>query len=74
LDANTADVGIGWISYNQLKLRRGFLPDFVLCGSRFMPHAVVTYRNFWLSASPHRPAVLRTFANGGDWPAIGPCT
>lgn len=78
-DANTSDNGIGWISYEQLRKRRifngvpGVLQDFALCKGRFMPHAVITYRNFWLSSLPHRPAVLRDFANGAGWPAIGPC-
>lgn len=73
LDADPSQNGIGWTSYDQLQLRRGFLDNFVLCTGRVMPHAVITYRNFWLSASPHRPAVLRTFQNGGGWPQIGPC-
>ena len=73
LDGSAANSGIGWISYEQLRLRQGLLDSFVLCDGRVMPHAVITYRNFWLSASPHRPAALRTFANGAGWPAIGPC-
>lgn len=74
-DADTSNNGIGWISYEQLRQRRnnGLLQDYALCDPRFMPHAVITYRNFWLSASPHRPAVLRDFANGVGWPAIGSC-
>lgn len=50
-----------------------FLGGYELCESRIMPHAVTTYRNFWLSASPHQPAALRDFTNGAGWPAIGPC-
>jgi hypothetical protein len=75
LDADTSDGGIGWITYEQLRKRRefGILKDFALCEGRIMPHAVITYRNFWLSNLPHRPAVLRTFSNGAGWPAIGPC-
>jgi len=75
LDADTSNNGIGWISYEQLRLRRefGILQNIALCEGRFMPHAVITYRNFWLSASPHRPAVLRDFTNGAGWPALGPC-
>ena len=73
LDSNATDFGINWTSYGQLKRRRNILSDFVLCDSRFMPHAVTTYRNFWLSALPHRPAVLRDFNDGSDWPALGPC-
>ncbi|TIL41860.1 MAG: carboxypeptidase regulatory-like domain-containing protein [Mesorhizobium sp.] len=73
LDSNSGPAGIGWISYDQLRGRRGFLDNFVLCEGRIMPHAVITYRNFWLSGSPHQPAVLRNFSNGSGWSAIGPC-
>jgi hypothetical protein len=73
LDADSSEFGLGWLSYDQLLLRHDFLQGFVLCESRVMPHAVITYRNFWLSAGPHRPAVLRDFANGADWPAFGVC-
>lgn len=73
LDADPSQNGIGWISYDQLRQRRGFLKDFVLCEQRVMPHAVITYRNFWLSAAPHRPAVLRTFSNGAGWLPLGTC-
>jgi len=74
-DADTSNNGIGWITYEQLRRRRefGILQDIALCEGRIMPHAVITYRNFWLSALPHQPAVLRTFSNGAGWPAIGPC-
>ena len=64
---------VDWTTYDQLKNRRGFLKSFVLCEDRFMPHAVITYRNFWLSGSPHRPAVLRTFQDGSNWAQLGPC-
>jgi len=73
LDANPSSSGIGWTSYDQLELRQSVIGSFVLCDMRIMPHAVITYRNFWLSASPHRPAILRDFQNGGGWPKIGAC-
>jgi hypothetical protein len=73
LDADSSEFGLGWISYEQLQLRYDFLQGFVLCESRVMPHAVTTYRNFWLSTGPHRPAVLRDFVDGADWPALGVC-
>lgn len=73
LDADASSSGIGWITYDQLRIHRGFLQNIALCGGRQMPHAVITYRNFWLSASPHRPAALRNFNNGAGWPALGPC-
>lgn len=64
--------GINWNRYDQLKARRGFLSSFVLCDDRFMPHALITYRNFWLSGSPHRPGALRNFSDA-NWPALGQC-
>jgi hypothetical protein len=71
-DSNSAS-GVNWIRYDQLKLRQGTLKSFVLCNNRFMPHAVITYRNFWLSSSPHQPGALRNYADGSDWPAFGAC-
>jgi len=75
LDADPSDGGIGWITYEQLRQRRefGILDYIALCDARVMPHAVTTYRNFWLSASPHRPAVLRDFSNGAGWTPLGVC-
>ena len=73
LDPDPTELGIGWTSYEQLKFYYDFLDNIVLCRSRVMPHAVTTYRNFWLSAGPHRPAVLRDFVDGADWPAYGVC-
>ena len=72
-DDDTSAGGVNWTTYDQLKARHSFLKDFVLCSGRQMPHAVVTYRNFWLSANPHRPAVLRTYADGAAWTALGDC-
>ena len=72
-DASAANTGIGWITYDQLRGRRPFLDSFVLCDGRVMPHAITTYRNFWLSVGPHQPAALRNFSNGTGWTAIGPC-
>ncbi|HSE64301.1 MAG TPA: hypothetical protein VLG15_11895, partial [Thermoanaerobaculia bacterium] len=64
---------VDWTTYDQLKGRHDFLKGFVLCEDRFMPHAVITYRNFWLSGSPHRPASLRTFQDGSNWTQLGIC-
>jgi hypothetical protein len=76
LDASTDPGGLGWITYEQLRNYRefGLLQSYALCDPRLMPHAAITYRNFWLSTSPHRPAALREFTNGSGWPEIGPCT
>jgi hypothetical protein len=43
---------------------------------KLMPNAKVTFDNFWLSATPHRPAVLAAFSDGRvdtPWTAIGLC-
>ncbi len=72
--------GNSWTTYEQLTFRRSFLENYVLCGGtarsdyRYMPHAVVTYRNFWLSGTPHRPGVLRSYADGATWPTFGECS
>ena len=50
--------GISWAAYSQFSLRKGTI-QFYTCGdSKYMPHALMTYRNFWLSLGPHRPDVL----------------
>jgi hypothetical protein len=51
----------------------GFSIKSFVCGpGRIMPNAKVTYRNFWLSTAPHRPAAL---GNGGldNWAPADPC-
>jgi hypothetical protein len=73
LDDGTTQDKLDWVTYDQLKLRHDFLKSIVLCSGRLMPHAVVTYRNFWLSGSPHRPGVLRTYTDGSAWTALGDC-
>jgi hypothetical protein len=65
--------GLNWTRYDQLKGRHSFLKSFVLCEAREMPHAVITYRNFWLSGSPHRPGKLRDFVDGANWTQFGDC-
>ena len=65
--------GLNWNRYDQLRGRHDFLKSFVLCEDRYMPHAVITYRNFWLSGSPHRPGALRNFSDGSNWTQLGVC-
>src|SRR5262249_53231464 len=70
---DTSPSGINWVTYEQFKAQRSTIKGFVLCDNRFMPHAVITYRNFWLSASPHEPGALRNYSDGAAWPALGAC-
>jgi protocatechuate 3,4-dioxygenase beta subunit len=72
-DDDASPSGINWTTYDQLKLRHDTVKGFVLCDNRFMPHAVVTYRNFWLSGSPHQPGALRNYSDGAAWPMFGEC-
>lgn len=72
--------GIDWNRYDQLRPRRNDVRDLVIgpaisdTAARVMPHALVTYRNFWLDQVPaHRPAQLWNFTdpNPPGWVAIG---
>ncbi len=66
---------LNWNEYSEFELGNAAfnLRYTVLCEGRYMPHAAITYRNFWLSAVPHRPEELRTFQKLPDWPRIGQC-
>ncbi|MEO8066481.1 MAG: hypothetical protein ABI599_02185 [Flavobacteriales bacterium] len=64
---------INWSTYEQLKgAYPPTLKSYALCDGRIMPHAAVTYRNYWLSALPHSPEELRTFSDG-TWTPLGDC-
>ena len=75
---NTRDGQISWDTWDGPNPFDGFKEDgstikAFVCGPwPIMPHAKVTYTNFWLSTSPHRPAAL---ANGGvdTWAPTDPC-
>ncbi len=60
-----------WNTFNGMKLKRASVSALV-CGAHLMPHANVTFKNFWLS-SPSEPAALGAFTTAG-WPAIGTCS
>lgn len=75
--------GRDWNRYDQMS-SRPFIRDFAIgpnwtTGSgRLMPHALVTYRNFWLqtSVAPNpqgsRAQRLWEYSDGAVWPAYGP--
>jgi hypothetical protein len=61
---------IEWKTYEELQLKYNKVQDLVCEGnSRPMPHAKVTYNNFWSSASP---AFLASFT-AANWIAFGAC-
>jgi hypothetical protein len=63
---------LDWHTYASFQKRRYSIKDTVCSSLKDMPHAMVTYKNFWLSQGPHRPAVLAAF-KASDWPAFGAC-
>ena len=71
--SSDAGLGLNWNDYLlQFAPNRGGI-RYAVCNAKYMPHALMTYRNFWLSASPHQPTVLETFA-GPSWAAFPPGT
>ncbi len=60
-------------SFDDFKAKRNII-DIMVCGSgKSMPHAFVTYRNFWQSSSPSQPNALASYSDGSGWTAIGTC-
>jgi cytochrome c5 len=76
VSANTLS-GINWATFDQFKYKHdpvhGDPIGGYVCGpGRYMPHALITYRNFWLSTNPSQSAKLRDFITTG-WLQIGNC-
>jgi hypothetical protein len=63
---------VNWSRYEQFQNFRGSVQNLVCGDDKFMPHALMTYRNFWLEGGPHKPTVLGSFAVPG-WAAFGTC-
>jgi hypothetical protein len=63
---------LNWSRYDQFQNHRGIIQSFVCGDDKFMPHALMTYRNFWLEGGPHSPTVLGSFAVPG-WASFGGC-
>ena len=61
--------GINWTAYPQFQLHRTTIQNYVCGANKYMPHALMTYRNFWLLSGPHRPTVLGSFT-ASDWAAF----
>ena len=65
---NTRNSFVSWDTWDGPGAFDGFKEEggtikALVCGpTRVMPHAKVTFNNFWLSTNPHRPAAL---GNGG---------
>jgi hypothetical protein len=76
-DSNDDASGLDWNRYDQFKINRDSIASIAvgahISGSgRSMPHALVTYRNFWLDQKPtHRPKKLWGYNDPPDWLPIG---
>jgi hypothetical protein len=53
---STRDDGLDWNEYFSFHSRAGN----IVCGTRDMPNAPVTWYNFWFSTSPYQPALLQS--------------
>jgi hypothetical protein len=86
-DSSDDSTGLDWNRYDQMSLT-GFRNDFIRLlavgpnwttgSARIMPHALVTYRNFWLQTTVHpnpqgsRAQRLWEYVDGANWAAFGP--
>ena len=61
---------LSWMTYAQFQPRRGSV-SYDVCTGHTMPHAKITFENFW-TATPSRADVLAGFT-ASDWAAIGTC-
>jgi hypothetical protein len=61
--------GITWTGYAQFQLHQATIQSYVCGNNKYMPHALMTYRNFWLLSGPHRPYVLGNFT-ATDWAGL----
>lgn len=70
--------GINWDTYSTTASYRSLINTDVCKSSKVMPHATLTYINFWTNPYPLTPSPSQTLATftdgtGGVWPAIGTC-
>lgn len=64
---------LDWDSYAEFAAARNLI-YFDVCDFKSMPHANITFKNLWLSDSPHAPDVLGSYTGPSGWgAALGPC-
>jgi hypothetical protein len=71
-DSDDSNFGLNWTNFDQFRNKYTAIQGYVCGSSKFMPHAKVTFNNFWLSTNPSRPAALRDFI-APQWTQIGNC-
>lgn len=73
--ATDPDFGHNWATYQQFQNDASAIQSYACGATKFMPHALITYRNFWLSVGPHMPDVLANPGVAGWTPFPAPgCT
>jgi hypothetical protein len=73
--SSSSPFALNWVTFDQFKSYQPNVKSDVLCGTTlFMPHAKITFGNFWDPAykPPFRPDFLRNFETAG-WAKIGTC-
>jgi hypothetical protein len=70
---SVTDDSISWNTYDQFSLKHDRIQEYVCSPQKEMPHALITYKNFWLSKNPHRPGTLAAFKSLPEWAAFGNC-
>jgi hypothetical protein len=72
-DSASNNDSISWDTYDQFVADRPTIQDYVCGQQKEMPHALITFKNFWLSKNPHSPDSLAKFQSLPEWPAFGSC-
>jgi hypothetical protein len=65
---------LDWSKYSNFKQNRPTIKAYVCDGpeNRYMPHALITYVNFWQSSGPNSPKSFGEFS-APDWASFGSC-
>lgn len=66
------DDELSWVSYAQFLNYRSTIQNRICTLNKPMPHAKVTYGNFWKSSMPSQPELFRNFSAAG-WMPFGAC-
>jgi hypothetical protein len=70
--SSTANTAVNWQTFTQFGTYNRVIKKDVLCGATlFMPHAQITFDNFWF-ANPSKAEFLRNFETLG-WAKLGTC-
>jgi hypothetical protein len=73
LESSYSNSVMSWASYNQFQAEKGRIQSFVCGRNKFMPHAFVTFSNFWLRDDKKGPTALASFKDTGWETPFGDC-